>query len=183
MHKKNRYALIGLLTIITYVMLAIPFVKAEVGTGQLYVYTDTWAEAPKDGPGDTYFVNIGSTYHIQVRGITEFSTGELLTVKICWTDSSNTSQTTFFYDVPVIEDLGGVKYVEVTWPVPSEAKICTTSTVHYTQKPGPEYVAAGRISKTGHMHIIPEFLLGTIGVIVALFGAFGVFMLPKTSKN
>ena len=160
MPKNNRYVLIGLLTIIVCVMLAIPFAKSTVGTGQLYVYTNAWAEAPKGGPkGDTYFVNPDATYHIRVWNITEFNTGELLTVKICWTNTSDMSQTTFFYDVPVMEDSDGVRYVEVTWTVPSNAKICTTSTVHYTQKPGEEYVAAGQISGTGHMHVIPEVLL------------------------
>lgn len=183
MPKNNRYTLIGLLTIITCIMLAIPLANATVGTGQLYVYTDTWVEAPKGGPnGDTYFVNPGATYHIRVWGITEFNTGDLLTVKICWKDTSDTSQTTWFYNVPVLED-SGIKYVQVTWTVPSDAKICTTSTVHYTQQSTPEYVAAGQISNTGHMHIIPESLIGTIGTILALFAAFGFFVSSKTRKT
>lgn len=184
MSRNNRYALIGLLTIITYIVLTIPLAKAQVGTGQLYVYTNVWAEAPKGGPkGDTYFVTPDATYHIRVWDITEFSKGALLTVKICWTNTSDMSQTTFFYNVTVMEDPSGVKYLEVTWIVPSNAKICTTSTVHYTQKPGPDYVATGQISNTGHMHIIPELLIGTIGAILALFGAFGIFRLPKTRKT
>jgi len=184
LYKNNRYVLIGSLTIIVCVMLAIPFAKATSGTGQLYVYTGTWVEAPKGGPnGDTYFVYPDATYHIRVWNITEFSTGALLTVKIGWTDTSNMSQTAFFYNVSVKEDSDGVRYVEVTWTIPSNAKICTTSTVHYTQKPGPDYVAAGQISSTGHMHIIPELLIGTIGAILALFGAFGIFTLPKTRKT
>ena len=183
MPKNNRYVLIGLLTIITCVMLAIPFAKAEIGTGQLYVYTNAWVEAPKGGPnGDTYFVTPGATYHIRIWNITEFSKGALLTVKIGWTNTSDMSQTTFFYDVPVMEDSDGVRYVEVPWTVPLNAKICTTATVHYTQKPGPEYVATGQISNTGHMHIIPEVLLGTIGTIFALFGAFGIFKLRRTRR-
>ena len=184
MPRNNRYALIGLLTIITYMVLTIPLAKAQVGTGQLYVYTNAWAEAPKGGPeGDTYFVNPDATYHIKIWNITEFGTEVLLTVKIRWTDTSNKSQTTFFYDVPVMEDLSGVKYVEVTWTIPSNAKIYTTSVVHYTQKPGPDYVATGQVSNIGHMHIIPELLIGTIGAILALFGAFGIFRLPKTRKT
>jgi len=182
--KNNRYVLIGFLTIIAYVMLAIPFAKAQIGTGQLYVYTNAWAEAPKGGPnGDTYFVTPGATYHIRVWNITEFSTGAFLTVKIGWTNTSDMSQTTFFYDVLVMEDSDGVRYVEVTWTVPLNAKICTTATVHYTQKPGPDYVVTGQISSIGHMHIIPEVLLGTIGTIFALFGAFGIFKLRRTGKT
>jgi len=165
-------------------MLSIPFAKAKVGTGQLYVYNNSWSEAPKGGlEGDTYFVNIGTTYHIQVWNITEFDKENLLTVKISWTDDSNINQTTFFNDVPVMEDSGGVKYVEVEWTIPLKAKICTTSTVHYTQKPGPDYVVAGQISNIGHMHIVLESVLGTIGLILALFGAFGIFALPMIKKN
>ena len=114
MRKTNRYTVIGMLTAIICIMLAIPLAHATLGTGQLIVYTDTWVEAPKNGPnGDTYLVNPTATYHIRVWNITEFNTGDLLTVKICWTDNTDTSRTTFFHNVPVLET-GGIKYVDVT---------------------------------------------------------------------
>jgi len=183
LRKTNRYTVIGMLTAIICIMLAIPLAHATLGTGQLIVYTDTWVEAPKNGPnGDTYLVNPTATYHIRVWNITEFNTGDLLTVKICWTDNTDTSRTTFFHNVPVLET-GGIKYVDVTWTVPADGKICTTCTVHYTQAGTPEYVAIGLISNIGHMHIIPESLIGTIGTLLALFGAFSIFILPKTKKT
>ncbi len=185
MYKHIRYVLIGVL-VISAIALLIPFAKAnpDVGTGVLYVYVDSahTTEAPKAGPnGDTYFVIIGNTYYIRVLGITEFNTGDKITVKIGWTNTSGGGETTQFNNVPVQES-GGVKYVDVTWTVPSNAKVCTTATVHYTKKPGPEYVAQGQISNIGHMHIIPETLLGTIGAILALFAGLGLFLLPKKNK-
>ena len=182
MRRSNRYTVIGMLTAIICIMLAIPVAHATLGTGQLIVYTDTWVEAPQGGPhGDTYLVIPGATYHIRVWNITEFNTGDLLTVKICWTDNTNASRTTFFYNVPVLE-MTGIKYVDVTWTVPADGKICTTCTVHYTQAGTPDYVAIGLISNIGHMHIIPETLLGTLGTLLALFGAVTLFLLPKTKK-
>jgi len=184
----NRCAFIGSLIIITCMMLTVSLAEAEIGTGQLYVYIDTWGgiEANKGGPnGDTYFVARDTTYYIRVFGITEFNKGDLLTVKICWKMVFGSpsmghviNQTTFFYDVPVMEDLDGVKYVDVAWTVPSSAKISSTSIAYYA-----EFLVAGRISNIGYMHIIPELLLGTVCAILALFGAFGIFKLRKADKT
>jgi hypothetical protein len=162
----------------------IPFAKATEGTGVLYVYVDTWGstEAPRGGPnGDTYFVSIGTTYYIRVFEITEFDKGDILQVKIGWTNSSGLGQTTVFNNV-LVKESGGVEHVDVAWTVPSNTKVCTTATVHYTQKPGPDYIASGQVSNIGHMHIITETFLGTIGAILALFVGFGLYLLPKKNK-
>jgi len=189
MQKYTRYVIVCILAVFTAVLL-IPFARAQeedpVGTGVLYVYVDSArnTEAPKGGPhGDTYFVTIGITYYIRVLEITEneFNTGDLITVKIGWNDTSGTSQTTWFTNVP-IQESGGVKYVDVDWSVPLNAKICTTATVHYRKDSGPDYVARGQISTVGHMHIIPQTLLGTIGAILALFAGLGLYLLPKKNK-
>jgi len=182
LRKTNRYTVIGMLTALICIMLAIPVAHATLGTGQLIVYTDTSVEAPQGDPhGDTYLVNPGATYHIHIWNITEFNTGDLLTVKICWTDNTNASRTTFFHNVPVLET-GGIKFVEVDWTVPADGKICTTCTVHYTQAGTSEYIAIGLISNVGHMHTVPETLLGTIGTLLALFGAVSLFFVHKTKK-
>lgn len=169
-------------------MMFIPFANATIGTGQLHVYIDTWGstEAPKDGPkGDTYLIETDNTYYIVVFGITEFNVGDLLTIKIGWTDTAGNGQTTFFHNVPVEEYVSpGEKYVNVPpWTVPSNGKICTTCTVHYTNPDSPDYVASGQASTIGHMHAIPMTLLGTIGTILALFAGFTVFSRRKCSGN
>lgn len=160
LNKPSHYLFVILLLTIIVMMLFIPFANAMVGTGQLHIYVDTWGGtgAPKGGPkGDTYFIEIDTTYYIVVFGITEFDVGDLLTIKIGWTDIEDSGQTTTFQNVPVEEFVSsGEKYVNVPpWTVPSNAKICTTCTVHYTNPDSPEYIASGQASTIGHMHIIP----------------------------
>ena len=179
MSKRLYYALIGM-TLVLIATVSTPSVKAARGTGVLYVYTDTWggSEAPKDSKG-TYYVTIGNTYYIRITGITEFDTGTLLQVKIGWTDDTDTSQTTVINDVPVNELSDGTKYVDVEWTVPPNAKVCTTTTVHYKGDSGPDYIATGQISNIGHMHVIPVTLLGTAGALSALLAGLGLYLLPK----
>lgn len=187
LNKPSHFVFVTLsLTII--MMLCIPFANASVATGQLYVYVDTWngTEAPKEGPkGDTYFIEIDTTYYIVIFGITEFNVGDLLTIKIGWTNTAGNGQTTFFHNVPVEEYVSsGEKYVNIpAWTVPSNAKICTTCTVHYTNPDSPDFIAYGQASTIGHMHIIPLAPLGIIGTILALFAGLTIFSLLKHKRN
>lgn len=187
LNKLSHYAFVMLFTIVVMIMF-IPFANAVVGTGQLHVYIDTWGgtEAPKDGPkSDTHLIEIDNTYYIVVFGITEFNVGDLLTIKIGWTDTTDNAQTTTFLNIPVEECVGsGEKYVNVPpWSVPSNAKICTTCTVHYTNPDSPEYVASGQASTIGHTHIIPLTPLGTIGTILALFTGLTILSRRKHARN
>lgn len=163
----------------------ISYAYGKVGTGTLFVYVDTWdgVEAPKVGPKDTYIVFIGYTYYIRLVNITEFETEDQLVIKIGWTDVTGVERTTLFVDVPVNEKIDGTKYVDVpAWIVPQDAKICTTCTVHYTRSDAPDYVARGQASTIGHMHIIPETILGTIGAILSCFAGFGILFARKKSS-
>ncbi|UCG45131.1 MAG: hypothetical protein JSV58_07125 [Candidatus Bathyarchaeota archaeon] len=176
MNKGKKAVLTSLLAV---VMLSV-FISVgycEIGTGILFVYEDTWGgvEAQKAGPQGTYEVIRGLTYYIRLVGITEFGVGELLTIKIGWTDINWTSRTTFFFDVPVLEMPNGTRYVDVpAWDVPRDGKVCTTCTVHYTMEGFPDYVAQGQASTTGHMHIIPETLFGTLSMVLTCFAGLGI---------
>jgi hypothetical protein len=158
-------------------------VSAKQGTGVLYVYTDTWGgtEAPKEPPQGNYLVFRGQTIYIRIWNVTEVLARELVTIKIGWTDTNGNSQTTFFYNVPVLEDeQSGVRYIDVpAWTTPSNAKICTTSTVHYRYG-NDEYVAAGQMSNIGHMHfVVPEVPFGPITSIAATILALYAYMRIK----
>lgn len=184
MWKRRTLSLTSLLAIVMFLIL-ISCAYGEVGTGTLFVYMDTWGgvEAPKSGPKETYMVLTGFTYYIRLVNITEFDTGELLTIKIGWTDVNGTARTTFFVDVPVNEKPDGTRYVDVpAWVVPSDAKVCTTCTVHYTRSGDPDYVARGQVSTIGHLHVIPETFLGTIGSMLVCFAGFGVLLARKRSS-
>jgi len=136
-------------------------------------------EAPEESNGNhAYIVSIGTTYYIRIWGITEFNTGEQLTVKIGWTDTLDNDQTTIFNNIPV-QQTAGTKYLDVTWTIPTNAKFRTTTTVHYTKKPGPDYLATGQMSNIGHMHVVPDFLQGSIGAIIALFASYFTHQLMK----
>jgi hypothetical protein len=183
-NKINLRAAILMLSILAVYMFLVQPCKSDVGTGVLYVYTDTWGgiEAPKDEKG-TYYVEIGKTYYIRISGITEFNTGDFVTVKISWTDANTgNGETSFIYNVEVKES-DGIKYVDVDWTVPTNAKICETSTVHYRGNSGPEYVASGQISQVGHMHVIPTTFLGSIGALSAIFASLGLHKILKKKKR
>jgi hypothetical protein len=152
---------------------------AQVGTGVLWVYTDTWGgtEASKEQNGN-YLVLTEETYYIRIMGVTEVPTGSKVIIKIGWTDTNDVQQTEFFNDVPVLED-SGVRYIDVpAWTTPSSAQICTTSTVHYVYDH--EYVSAGQMSSVGHTHfVVPEVPLGSLGSLVATVIALYVYMRAK----
>lgn len=176
MRKVKKVTLAGLLAVVM-LSVFISFAYCAIGTGTLFVYEDTWGgiEAPKEDPNETYKVVVGFTYYIQLVNITEFDVGELLTIKIGWTSVNGTARTTFFFDVPVLEKPDGTRYIDVpAWVVPRDGKVCTTCTVHYTQTGSPDFIAQGQASTIGHMHIIPETLLGTVSVVLACFAGLGM---------
>lgn len=183
MPKVKKVILASLLAVVM-ISVFISFAYCTNGTGTLFVYEDTWGgiEAQKSDPKQTYQVLVGFTYYIRLVNITEFDVGELLTLKIGWTDVNGTSRTTFFFEVPVKEMPDETRYVDVpAWVVPRDGKVCTTCTVHYTQDGFPDYVAQGQASTIGHMHIIPETLLGTISAVLACFAGLGLFFRRKKS--
>ena len=168
----KRLGLSVLLVVFTLIVIISP-AFAAIGSGKLNVLN------ADDVEDDTYYVTPCNDYTIRIEGIPEFASGEFLTIKIGWTDTDGVSQTTFFYDVEVVDG-----DVEVIWHVPENAKICTTCTVHYRQDV-PEYVAVGLINtdKPAHMHIVPENPLGIIGSILALFAGLGIFILTKSKSS
>jgi len=169
----------------------------DIGTGILYVYTDAGYTTlapmePHPGGNGGYLVGPGQTIYIQIAGITEFSIGASVLVKISyngyvktWTKIVKSLTSGQLGDGvgdasdPIIWSVGefdGGVYVDIPF--------CTTLTVHYKDisGTGPDYVASGIISTVGHIHVIPETPLGTIGPLLGLFAALGVVVLTKQRK-
>jgi len=171
-----------MLSIVTLAILtaSISNVSATIGTGQLFVYTDATRTILAPNDGNTYNVTIGFTYYFRIMHITEFNTGDKLTIKIGWKDVFDVSHTTYLYNIEVLET-SGHKYVDFTWTIPIEAKISTTGTVHYRGDSGPDYLAKGETRPVAHIHFIPETPLGTIGPILALVG--GLIAFPTFKKR
>ena len=162
---------LGIAVLFALVLTLIPLAHAAQGTGVLYVYTDAahTTEAPSESGGNhAYLTNIGSTYYIRIWGITEFNTGNSITVKI---------GTTEFNNVPV-QETSGTRYADVTWTVPASSQLGTTITVHYRGS-HPEYVASGQMTNVGHMFVVPEVLQGTAGIIVALIAAYSTYQMAR----
>lgn len=179
----KRLPLVLCITALTILALSISKVSATIGTGQLFVYTDATRTTLAPNDGNTYNVTIGFTYYFRIWGITEFNKGDMLTIKIGWEDMWSTDHTTFLYDIEVLET-GGTKYVDFSWTIPLQAKICSTGTVHYRMLPPPagsEYLAKGATKPVAHIHFIPETSLGTLGPILALIG--GLIAFPHFKKR
>jgi len=177
--KMKRYPLVLSILALAIFAVSISKVSADIGTGQLFVYTDPARTTLAPNDGNTFDVVIGFTYYYRIWGITEFNTGDKLTIKIAWKDAWDVDHTDFIPDVEVLES-GVTKYVDFTWTVPLTAKICTTGTVHYRMLPPPagsEYLAKGVTRPVAHLHYIPETHLGTLGPMLALLTGLVAFPL------
>lgn len=181
MKKMHRTGLVLLAAVLTMISMISPVLGAT-GKGTLYVYTNSGRTslAPKDSKGK-YIVNIGSPYYIRVKGITEFKAGTYVMVKVCWIDNLGKAQTTVYKNI-LVQKSGCTLYVDVTWTVPSSAKVGETGTVHYSciDGKGPDYVASGAC-KPGHFFVVPENNLGPLGALGA--GALAMVAFATIKKR
>mgnify|MGYP000082396047 FL=1 len=191
--------LISLSLILVLIFLSVYSIKpasAKIGSGRLYVYMDPdyTTLVPKDDNGH-YMVFTGQTVYIQIANITEFEVGNLIHVKICWED-----HTKWFINLTVKILTSGIGAGEVgvgdkddpiewvvgefedgTYNIPD----CETITVHYTYQKRPEYITINDEFPTypsivAHMHsVIPEVPLGTLTVLILMFGALKVYLRPN----
>ncbi len=180
--------------ILVLLSLSISSVMAYIGSGVLYVYTDSAYNvlAPTGDPQDAFKVLPSQIVYIQVAGINEFNVGDSVLVKICWDSHVKTYTMT-------VKTLGsgqtgaigvGDSADPIVWTVGEfddgtfDIPYCETITVHYkdVSGTGKEYIAAGLIRGVGHVHVIPEVPFGTIASLFGLFAALGVFTLAKTKK-
>ena len=184
----NRKALACSLALLGLVLL-VPVALADIATGVLYIYTDaahTTLVEQESGGNHAFLVVPGATYYIRVLGITEFNQGDLVMVKIAWTDNDGNPQTTVLNGVPVMGP--APLYIDVTWTVPESGKYCTTGTVHYKDNDGigPDYVAQGIFNgeprPTGHFHIVPEITLGALGASVVFLSTLALFAVHKRRR-
>lgn len=162
----------------------------------LHIYTDNayTSLAPTDKHG-YYNVTDGETVYIQIASITEFSSGDHVIVKVCW--SSNDVSHIKTYTNVLVHSLSSGQGVGTTGVGDNEYPIawivgdfddgyyqipyCQTLTIHYkaNSNTGPEYVAGGTIMQVGHLHVIPGNPVGSIIPIAIMFMCLFIFYFNK----
>ena len=171
-----------------------PFAQAKIGEGKLYIYWDSgYNNLVNQDEHGFYEVLPGATIYIQIAGISEFSTGDGIAVKIGFEDHTKT-----FYPVTVKtltsgngtgQDGVGDAADPIEWTVGyfddgyHDVPVCSTMTVHYKYK-SPDYLATVYDARRGmsvvaHLHAVPENPLGTLGAISALFIGLWLFLLGR----
>jgi hypothetical protein len=186
--KEKALVVISLIvSIISTARLPLVLADPEPGVdGVLYVYTDSGYsnEAPWYGgspDGHSYVANIGDRYWIKVTNIDDpkgVEASDMIEVKVCYTDiSGNPAYATL--GITVIQDGGW--FAIGPWTVPNDAKVCTTTTVHFYKidasgnKVGEEWVAGGQFFQVGHMHVVPEVTFGILGSLIVCMAALVTF--------
>jgi len=107
--------------------------------------------------------------------------GDTVEVKVCYTDTSGQPACTVLGTTVVQAGDDGGWFEIGSWIVPSDAKVCTTTTVHFYKvdtdgkKDGEEWVAGGQILEVGHMHVIPEVTFGILGSLIVCMAALVAF--------
>lgn len=183
----------------TIFLLMISGVVLGVVSSTLYVYTDSDYEhpahlAPTDQHG-FYEVYPGLWVYIQIAGITEFGSGDLVQVKISYSTYVKTWNNVEVHTLTSgagqgtlgVGDASAPLEWQVGWfdeGVYIQIPYCETLTVHYKDASGsgPEYVTGGVMTQVGHLHSIPETPWGAIGTLTALFAGVFAFTLVKKRK-
>lgn len=181
--------------VLQVLFLAVQSTMGVVGNGTLYAYIDsTYTTLVETGqPPGAFMVSQGQAVYIQIAGITEFTEGTVILVKISWDTHVKTwTRTVKTLDSGQTGSIGvGDSTNPIIWTVGEfddgyfEIPPSNTLTVHYKDisGTGPEHVAAGTMMRTGHLHIIPETPLGTIGPLMILLTGLGVFILARKKTN
>jgi hypothetical protein len=172
-------------------------VTAANGTGTVYAYSDSSYTTllPIDSnAGGSWVVLNGQTVYIQIAGITEFSVGQSIEVSlgtpygavILGTFTVKTLSSGAGNGLTGVGDaanriswvVGDINGVTVNIPY------CTTITVHYRSAAGGEtYVASGILTGgQNHLHVVPEYILGTAGALISVAAAVGGFALIRRRK-
>jgi hypothetical protein len=165
-----------LISVIAVMLLSVYDVSAESGSGVLYVYEDSnYSILVGTDVNGKYEVTPGQTVYIKIVGIES----EFTSVKVRVSYQEIPGQATDLGTFTVL-DPTGTRYVgdpsnPIVWTVPSDAIICFTyvvqyrnalvqSSVHVACQPG--------IIRPGHLHVVPEYPLGTITGIAMCFAAY-----------
>ena len=194
---KPSRVLLFTIILLSAITLSIPFSRAAVGMGTLYVYSEPGYETRvHQDEHDFYEVSSGYTVFIKIGDIQEFEPGKTILITIRWNDY--TMQTGY---LSVLVD----RSVRFPWrfgdfalgyqPIPPGEIV----TVYYRGDTGPEYVAIGGISSVANstegippsvamdssavvpepIHVTPENPLGTLGTISALFLGLTLYLMTK----
>ncbi len=188
----RRYLPIYVTAILTLLLAGAQTASAAIGTGTLYVYYDSGYTDPVNRNEHGQFeVLPGDTVYIQIAGITEFEEGDEIIVKICWDHTKTIPATVKNLTSGAGFNLTGVGDADspIPWIVGNfddgnySIPYCETMTVHYTRKPGPDYLttppeydAKGQMSTVAHLHSVPENPVGTLGTLLVVLATLGVFM-------
>jgi hypothetical protein len=198
---KTKMTLSVLLVLLCVSLLAVA-VMADPGTGNgtVFAYSDSAYTNPlpqDSSAGGSWVVINGETVYLQIAGITEFSLGQSIEVSLGTPYGAVILGT---FTVKTLTSGAGSGLVGVgdtanpiNWLVGDldndgdtdvEIPYCTTITVHYRSAAGGEtWVASGMlIGGANHLHVIPEYILGTAGALMSFAAAVGVFTLAKRRK-
>jgi len=160
----KKMVLLLLLTLsgISFVLLPMMSVYADGGGPAGYLWVDG---VQVDFQFDVY---PGTTHLIKVCDIPEIIDSGYVWIKV--SDDASTWQKVAYDEDTDCTD-------EFEWVAPDDP-FCTTYVVNYKDWDGdPDcvYVAMGLLSTTGHLHIIPEFALGTIMPIISTISGLVVY--------
>jgi len=152
------------------------FASATVGSGELTLEDEYGDPIPQDEHG-MYEVYPGQTVYISIVGILE--PYAWVQVRVSYGETGATV-------LGIFEVVGGM-VGPIEWTVPGEAEICNTYVVQYRNAlaPSSTHIAAlPSITRLipGHLHIVPEYPIGTLGAIAILFASFGIYQLTKSRR-
>jgi hypothetical protein len=152
------------------------WVNARVGTGILYVYTDTWCdnEAPLED-NKHYLVLPKTKYYFTIDGITEYTSGK---IKI-WGRYEHVNE--------FIGEFYAARRISFSWEIP-DLPINTEIKIKYGTEPTgclPNWYYARRATQAAprSLFVIPEIPLGVLGVTIALFSGLGIKVFHRKKKE
>jgi hypothetical protein len=151
------------------------------GNGILYVYinSERTREAPTNSAGN-YLVLFSALYYLKVVGITEYAVGETINIWYHYEIDDIT------YNIPlgsfVVGD-GGT--IEFEWTAPTDIPYETAIKFKYgTSLTGPNWYFAKKAMEGVRLSlVIPEFTLGSLGAITALFFGLGIALIRRKGAS
>ena len=165
--------------------------SAKVGTGELYVYEDSdYTQLVDTDDHGFYEVNPGQTVYIEIVNIeADF---DWVQVRVSYEEiPGEATELGIFQVLAPGRHVGDPDHL-IEWSVPPEAVVCFTYVVQYRHAtappnpapiPGAVYIACSPgIRRPAHLHITPEYPIGTLGAVAVLLASFGIYRVIKNRK-
>jgi hypothetical protein len=204
---KSKFSLYILLAVLSFSLLTITVMADSVGNGTLTAYSDSGYTSilPNDSSagGTAMSVYDGQTIYLQISGITEFTSGTQIYVRVKWGADGGHIATLGPFTVHTLTSGNGTDKLGVgddsepiAWTVgvfddaTVEIPYCNTMPVDYgttfTGKNKDNVMAKNAFGTTppqGHLHVIPELpIIGTAGASIAMFAGLAIKMKRKPQK-